>query len=43
VPLKVPEQNGAGSVMLVVEMRGKVFEADMTVQSLKVWLLLKRK
>jgi len=42
VPLKVPEQNGAGSVMLVVEMRGKVFEADLDLQSLKVWLLLKR-
>ncbi len=42
VPLKVPEQNGAGSVMLVVKMRGKVFETDLDLQLLKVWLLLKR-
>jgi hypothetical protein len=42
VPLKVMAQNDGGSIMLIVKMRGKVSEDEADLQSLKVWLLLKR-
>jgi hypothetical protein len=35
-------KNDGGSIMLIVKMRGKVSEDEADLQSLKVWLLLKR-
>ena len=41
-PMRITEKNGGGSVLMVVNMRGRPGEPQMKIESLRVWLLLKK-